>query len=454
MTRSLRAPLLAIGLLAAGLAAPGAAGAATVSMVGRTGTFSAAAGETNHLTIFYPGGGQEQFYDSGVSSMTAGSGCIPVTAQKVDCPLASTDDYSVDLGDGNDYVSANLFFTPTTIFGGAGNDSITGGGGPDTISGGAGNDTISGGGGDDLIAGDEGADAISGGSGTDTVTYASSPAGVTVTVGDGTANDGAVGEGDNLDATVDNLVGSPFGDSLTGTDGPNSILGGAGNDTLVGKGGNDTLDGGAGTDGYDGGAGTDSIKARDTIAESVACGTELDAVEADYSDDVSADCETVDRSAAPPVVPDLPSIPVPPTGNGDVVPPVVPSISTAPASVSPDGVVSVQLACPAQAFEGCEGTVAIELMAAGKGKASRAHAKLAAARRRKVTPARRHFKIAAGRTATVPVRLDRRTFRRFRGRRHLKATVTVTMKGASGTTTDTRVISLRRVFKARNHKKK
>ena len=60
--------------------------------------------------------------------------------------------------------------------------------------------------------------------------------------------------------------------------------------------------------------------------------------------------------------------------------------------------------------------------------------------------ARRHFKIAAGKTAGVQVKLDRRTFRRFRGRSQLKARVTVTMTNATGTTTSTRTVALRRSF--------
>jgi hypothetical protein len=453
MNRSIRASLLTLGLALAGLIAPGMASAATVSIVSRVATFSAATGETNHLTITNVGGGWVQFYDSGVTTMTAGSGCSPVTAQKVDCPGASADAYSVDLGDGNDYVQDNLFYTSTTIYGGAGNDTITGGGGNDTISGGAGNDTINGSGGDDTIDGDGGADAISGGTGVDTVTYATRPAPVTVTIGDSLANDGEAGEGDNLDATVENVVGGSGGDHLTGSAGANSLVGGAGDDVLVGGGGNDTLDGGTGTDSFDGGAGIDTIKARDTIAESVACGSEADAVEADYNDVVAADCEAVDRSAAPPVAPPPvdPIIPPPPTGNGDVVPPIVAAISSAPAALSPDGVVAVKLACPREAFEGCEGTVAIELLDGAKG--TPAKAKLVSARRRKVTQSRKRFKIAAGGTATVPVKLDRRVFRRFRGRRNVKAAVTVTMKNATGTTTTTRVIALRRVFKAKHRKK-
>jgi len=181
----------------------------------------------------------------------------------------------------------------------------------------------------------------------------------------------------------------------------------------------------------------------------VACGSEADSVEADYSDTVAADCETVDRDTPPPVVdPPPPVIPPPPTGNGSVVEPPVAAVSNAPAALTSGGVVVVKLACPSDAFEGCDGTVQIDILSGKKGATVKPgkSARLSESRRRKL-PARRHFKIAAGKTAKVPVQLDRRAFRKFRRRRHLKAMVTVTMSNATGTTTSTHVVTLRRSFK-------
>jgi Ca2+-binding RTX toxin-like protein len=51
-----------------------------------------------------------------------------------------------------------------------------------------------------------------------------------------------------LSGTVENLVGTVFGDRLTGNSAANQILGLAGNDTIYGKNGNDHLDGGEGND--------------------------------------------------------------------------------------------------------------------------------------------------------------------------------------------------------------
>jgi Ca2+-binding RTX toxin-like protein len=145
----------------------------------------------------------------------------------------------------------------STVFGGAGNDSITGTTGADSLDGGDGDDTIDGG---------TGADSIIGGAGTDTATYAAATAAVAASLTTGT---GTVGEaaGDTLNA-IENLTGSAFNDTLTGDTGNNVLTGGAGDDslsglagvdTLLGGDGNDTLAGGAGADRIDGGAGIDTV---------------------------------------------------------------------------------------------------------------------------------------------------------------------------------------------------
>ena len=448
MTR-IRLVLAAAAVVIGALVAPAAASAATVSVSGGTATFSAATGETNHLSVYYASVSTIQFYDTGVSTMTAGSGCqpVPFAPQKVSCSTLGVTAITIDLGDGNDTVNEGYFFNtiqlPTTIFGGPGDDNIQAGAGNDTISGGTGNDTINGGWGDDVIDGNEGADTIDGGSGFDTVTYADRTAPVNVSL-DGVANDGEAGEGDNVRSGVEEIVGGSGNDVLTGDNSDNTLIGNDGNDTLVGLGGNDTLDGGAGTDSFDGGAGMDIIRARDAAAESIACGTEVDTVTDDYSDTAAADCEAVDSSIAPPDPPPvtIPPIPPAPTGGGSVIEPPVAAIGPAPAPVSDSGVVSVRLRCPSEAFQGCNGTVTIELLTGAKG--STASKKLISARRRKLpTRARRHFKIAAGKAALVPVKLDRRTWRRFRGRRHLKALITVTMRNSTGVTSTTRTVSLK-----------
>ncbi|MEI5682737.1 MULTISPECIES: calcium-binding protein [unclassified Mesorhizobium] len=116
---------------------------------------------------------------------------------------------------GNDYVDQ--------LFGGQGHDILNGQGGTDELWGGAGNDTISGGWGNDRIWGGDGADRISGGGDSDTIR-------------------GGAGN--------DYISGDDGIDYLYGDTGDDRILGGAGNDILDGAAGKDTLIGGLGDDIY------------------------------------------------------------------------------------------------------------------------------------------------------------------------------------------------------------
>ncbi|GAA4018580.1 beta strand repeat-containing protein [Actimicrobium antarcticum] len=171
-----------------------------------------------------------------------------------------------------------------TLIGGAGADTLTGGAGIDTASyatsaagvtvnltvltaqtsagdasgdilsgienliGSAYADTLTGDTNTNLIEGGAGADILSGGAGIDTVSYASSSAGVTVSLLLATAQvSGGDASGDILSG-FENITGSAYNDTLTGDGGANVLDGGAGNDVLIGGAGADTLIGGAGND--------------------------------------------------------------------------------------------------------------------------------------------------------------------------------------------------------------
>jgi Ca2+-binding RTX toxin-like protein len=136
-------------------------------------------------------------------------------------------------------------------------DSISGQGGNDTLFGGAGNDSLFGGGNNDLLDGGTGADILDGGSGNDTASYAASEAAVIVSLLTNTGSGGDA-QGDVL-SSIENLVGSAFGDSLTGNTGSNTLTGGGGDDALFGGAGNDALFGGLGNDTLVGGSGSDVI---------------------------------------------------------------------------------------------------------------------------------------------------------------------------------------------------
>ncbi len=209
-------------------------------------------------------------------------------------------------GDGDDYLygqnqyNANDDGASDTLHGEAGNDIIYGHGGDDILIGGIGNDTLNGGAGydtasyqdavsavtvslaitssqntvsagtdtltqienligstyNDTLTGDANANTIEGGggndtldgaAGNDTVSYANISSGVTVDIGNSSAqNTGGAGV-DTL-INFENIIGSSYNDTLTGDDLNNSISGGSGDDVLSGEDGDDVLDGGEGID--------------------------------------------------------------------------------------------------------------------------------------------------------------------------------------------------------------
>ena len=146
------------------------------------------------------------------------------------------------------------------VFGGAGNDSITGGDRFDALYGGDGDDTLNGG---------LGADWLAGGAGNDTYIVETSGDQVVEASGAGSGTDlvmASISYG--LAANVENLTltgtsningtGNELANVITGNTGSNYLSGMVGNDTLIGNGGNDTFDGGAGVDSMVGGTGNDT----------------------------------------------------------------------------------------------------------------------------------------------------------------------------------------------------
>ena len=144
------------------------------------------------------------------------------------------------------------------IYGGSGSDTLHGDAGDDTLFGGAGGDMLFGGAGDDMLIGGLGGDSFTGGAGEDTVSYATArDEKVTVnlvgTTTDPDPNNASHSDGDSFSAgDVENVIGSPRGDTIHGSGEDNKLWGGAGADVLVGHGGDDTLDGGPGGDALDG----------------------------------------------------------------------------------------------------------------------------------------------------------------------------------------------------------
>jgi Ca2+-binding RTX toxin-like protein len=84
--------------------------------------------------------------------------------------VTNTDLIRVNGGDGNDVITldeANGPLPAAQLFGGDGNDTLTGGSGNDSLSGQDGNDSLSGRGGNDTLSGGAGDDFIAGGAGND-----------------------------------------------------------------------------------------------------------------------------------------------------------------------------------------------------------------------------------------------------------------------------------------------
>ena len=225
------------------------------------------------------------------------SGCALLSPTLASCPYQRSLGFVViEAGVGNDVVLIGQSLParlPIRASGGPGRDRISGGRGHDVIEGGRGDDDLRGRqGGDALVSGFD-ADRLSGGSGADLLVAAGACTGDRLRGGDGTdsasfarvvagvvrARIGA--HAVNLDrirlrapcrrvriqASIENLEGSPGSDILIGDGRRNNLLGRGGGDTLRGRDGRDRLVAGGGRDALFGGAGPDRLYARDRRAD-------------------------------------------------------------------------------------------------------------------------------------------------------------------------------------------
>jgi Ca2+-binding RTX toxin-like protein len=145
------------------------------------------------------------------------------------------------LGAGDDFYDGTGGRVEGGVFGGVGNDKLTGGDWADFFAGDAGDDELNGAGGDDLLSGAAGFDTVDGGAGNDTLDGGSEAD--TLFGGDGDDKlDGGTGA-DTLhgDAGNDVLEGGSESDWLFGGDGDDKLDGGTGADTMIGDAGNDTF---------------------------------------------------------------------------------------------------------------------------------------------------------------------------------------------------------------------
>jgi hypothetical protein len=197
-------------------------------------------------------------------------------------------------GSGDDQFNARFLSIASTLQGGDGDDRLFAGAAADILEGGAGADylegwtgadTLRGGSGRDTLHGGAGGDRLEGGLQFDRADYTDHAAAVAVTIGSG-ADDGSAGEGDDVAADVEDVLGSPHGDRLVGDGGANELIGGAGNDDLVG---------GSGFDSLFGDEGDDRVVAQDGGPDQVDCADGFDTAFVDAVDALS-ECEAVDAS--------------------------------------------------------------------------------------------------------------------------------------------------------------
>ncbi|NEC84759.1 calcium-binding protein [Streptomyces sp. SID12501] len=262
---------LGAGLAAVPLALAGTAGAATpsakaeVSSNDRELTYTAAAGQTNKLTVteIYVNATDIGFVIDDVVPISFGHGCGYASATdntKVLCTVVTEDSQSpyqimrMNLGDGNDVVDftnkSNETYLTTAFILGAGKDKLTARGdvAGNFVDGEAGDDTISAG--NSLLA--------AGGDGNDTLTSSNGTAqggkGNDVIRGTAGAEDLRGGDGN------DTIYGGAGNDHISGDKGNDVLYGNAGVDYIWGNSGNDKLYGGAGKDVLSGGAGTNVVR--------------------------------------------------------------------------------------------------------------------------------------------------------------------------------------------------
>jgi Ca2+-binding RTX toxin-like protein len=315
-------------------------------------TFTATSGETNHLYLLFAPGGY-RVIDLG-AAITAGTGCSSVSSSEVFCAFVVVfhEPPTIDilLGDQGDFASvAGTYSDEITVDGESGADELELGAGCELVFDGPCKNVLLGGPGDDMLR-VEGLFRMDGGPGGDSmeggvVDYSSRVNPVTVD-GDGVADDGEAGKGDNVASSVFEVLGGSAGDTFSGRvnarggrgndtftagvgahvfrgqagddvclgsatfdiceggPGEDALAGGGGSDDLLGARGADTIHGGPGSDGIFGGYGNDLlfggegrdflvggpgddvIRARDGVRERVRGGRGSDRARVDRIDSV------------------------------------------------------------------------------------------------------------------------------------------------------------------------
>ena len=479
-------PLLAT--FAALLLVPAAAQAGTVSYEGDTLVYRADPGVRDS-----PGLGKD---DAGKLTISEEGMTLPgeCTYDYVaHCPMPAR--VRLELGDGDDWNSFTSDYPaslPAEVYGGDGKDQLQtygasnvkldGGAGNDVLKGWDSNDTLLGGPGDDEINASGGSDHIEGGDGNDSISpdtyhdpapdYVDGGAGIDkvddwsipdadyhppVSVSmDGVANDGRPGEGDNvvdvekieshvsgtlaggagddeltvwanIDEGNSTLIGNGGNDKLTAGDYQDNLDGGPGNDVLNAGFGNDVVTGGPGQDTILADAtsascgwysytckipfGNDVVNARDGEADTIDCGVGDDTANVDAIDTV-ANCEHVNSTAA--------GQPGGPAGPGTTAGPQ----ATVKGKLSIRTIAKQGLGVTVPCASACKVTVSLVVK----------HKSVASAKK---------TMLKAG-DAKLTLKVAKKSMKAFKKLKKASATLKVTVEDASGKTSSSKTLSLKK----------
>jgi Ca2+-binding RTX toxin-like protein len=216
---TVRVSLISLAIAVGALIQTSVALAGSVSVVNGTLHYDAGAGEMNRVFILQVPPDGVRVLDTS-APVTAAEGCTQVSVGEALCTLPPSDRrFDVALGDLNDFVKIYDFYRRADLDGGDGDDELEGGTGRTVLHGGAGGDIFHPGGAND-----------------DIIDYSDRTAPLTVTIGDGLANDGEAGEGDLIPDSIAKIWGGEAGDSITYA--PAQVLD---DGVLEGRGGNDTI---------------------------------------------------------------------------------------------------------------------------------------------------------------------------------------------------------------------
>ena len=177
-------------------------------------------------------------------------------------------------------------------------ENLKGGSGSDKLTGNSAANVLAGGSGNDVLKGDAGSDILEGGDGSDTADFSDKTTALTITLNTSSTTVQMGSESDTL-ISIENLIAGSGNDTLIGDSSANILNGGLGNDTLSGGGGDDQLIGGAGNDILLGGDGSDVLvggSGNDTLDG----GSGIDSI--DYSDRTSNISFFLNRTANATVV--------------------------------------------------------------------------------------------------------------------------------------------------------